>query len=285
MEASRQAALLESLREAERDFDPQARLPNDPLGLVRALRREDWEVGAHIASALAYGGVPLLRRAIGTVFDALDRPLHEAVAALEPGDFRARAPEFVYRMTRAIDVDAYLVGLGRLLREYGSLHAAFASGDDGGGDARAPLTRYVQRIRSRMPHTERGARYLTPDPASGSATKRWYLMLRWLVRPDDGVDLGLWTDVGPHRLVLPLDTHVSRLVRALGMTERRTADYRMAREATDVLLALDRADPLRFDMPLCHLGIAKACLHRWEESVCTRCALRPVCVWGQEASV
>jgi uncharacterized protein (TIGR02757 family) len=76
-----------------------------------------------------------------------------------------------------------------------------------------------------------------------------------MVRPDDGVDCGVWTRVSPSRLVLPLDTHLLRVVRALGWTERNSAGWSMALEATARLRSLDPADPIRFDFALSRLGI------------------------------
>ncbi len=273
-----------ALEEAAAAFDGRARLPHDPLGKVRERAPVEWEIAAHIASTLAYGAVPLLRRAIGEVFETLGPDLRVALQGFRAGDFTHANPRFVYRMTRAEDVDALLLGLSRLLGEFGTLGAAFAAGDTHRGDVNGALGNYVALLRGAMETERRGARYLTPDPRTGSAAKRWHLMLRWLVRADDGVDLGLWREVGAERLVLPLDTHVSRLVRALGFTARRTADYRMAREATDALAAIDPSDPMRFDMPLCHLGIARACVHEWSDETCPTCPLRGVCTWtsGQE---
>jgi uncharacterized protein (TIGR02757 family) len=76
-----------------------------------------------------------------------------------------------------------------------------------------------------------------------------------MVRPDDGVDCGLWTRVRPSRLVLPLDTHLLRVVAALGWTRRKTAGWAMALEVTERLRRLDPDDPTRFDFALCRLGI------------------------------
>jgi uncharacterized protein (TIGR02757 family) len=76
-----------------------------------------------------------------------------------------------------------------------------------------------------------------------------------MVRPDDGVDCGVWTRVAPSRLVLPLDTHLLRVVRALGWTRRKSPGWPMALEATARLRALDAADPVRFDFALSRLGI------------------------------
>ena len=76
-----------------------------------------------------------------------------------------------------------------------------------------------------------------------------------MVRPDDGVDCGVWGRVSPSRLVLPLDTHLFKVVRALGWTRRKSAGWAMALEVTQRLRAIDPADPIRFDFALSRLGI------------------------------
>jgi uncharacterized protein (TIGR02757 family) len=76
-----------------------------------------------------------------------------------------------------------------------------------------------------------------------------------MVRPEDGVDCGVWRSVSPSRLVLPLDTHLIRVVRALGWTRRASPGWPMALEATARLRRLDPADPVRFDFALSRLGI------------------------------
>ena len=268
--------------ERAREFVPAAALGDDPLGLVHEAHPSDRELVAHLAAPLAYGSVALIRRAIREVLAVLGPRPTDAVRAIRPGDFHAAAPAFVYRMTRAADVDAYLNALRVLLQRHGTLEAAFLAGyDPAHRDVVPALVRYVAELRAAAPADSRGLRYLTADPATGSATKRWHLMLRWLVRPDDGADLHLWTAIRPSQLVLPLDRHVASLVHSLGLSERRTVDYRMAREATDQLLTLDPADPLRFDMPLCHLGISRDCEHRPLEHTCGPCALRRACRWGR----
>lgn len=274
---ARLAQIRRALEDAADSFEPGRAVASDPIGVVRSLEPDQWEVAAHIAAPLAYGAVGAIRAAIREVFSTFGGRPGDMLSGFRRGDFVRLRPDFVYRMTRAEDLDAYLTALATVRRDT-TLGAVFASLDNGDGDVRGTLSRYVEEIRRALPLDSRGARYLTPDPRSGSATKRWYLMLRWLVRPADGVDLGLWNDiVSPARLVIPLDTHVARLARALGLTSRRTTDYRTAREATDALLAIDARDPLRFDMPLCHLGISGACVHRWHPPSCTPCALRPIC--------
>ena len=98
------------------------------------------------------------------------------------------------------------------------------------------------------------ARNLLPAPRDGSACKRLMLFLRWMVRRD-AVDVGEWTSVSPGELVIPLDTHVHRIARELGLTSRATADLAAALEVTESLRAYDPLDPVRFDFSLSRLGI------------------------------
>lgn len=273
--------LADALWRLDADFDRAAAAEKDPVGIARRFSGAEQVVVAHLCAMLAYGSVGLIRRAIEAVLVAVDGAPAAFAADMQPGDFVRRAPDFVYRMTRAEDVDAVLVAMGQARRQFGSLEAAFVDGAGANdADVRPALERYVATLRAASGAVERrGVRYLLADPATGSATKRWHLLLRWLAREDDGADLGCWPRVSTSQLVMPLDTHTSFLVRALGLTDRATVDYRMARQATDALAAICADDPLRFDMPLCHLGIERACMHRYDEAVCGRCGLRGVCRW------
>jgi uncharacterized protein (TIGR02757 family) len=103
-----------------------------------------------------------------------------------------------------------------------------------------------------------GYRYFFARPSGGSACKRLNLFLRWMVRRD-AVDPGGWTRIAASHLVVPLDTHIIRLGRCLGLTRQTTPGWKMAAEITAALRALDPADPIRYDFALCHLGMMKAC--------------------------
>ncbi|MCD8495336.1 MAG: DUF2400 domain-containing protein [Bacteroides graminisolvens] len=46
------------------------------------------------------------------------------------------------------------------------------------------------------------------SPLTQSPCKRSNLMLRWLVRNDGIVDLGVWQRISPAELIIPLDVHV-----------------------------------------------------------------------------
>jgi endonuclease III len=94
-------------------------------------------------------------------------------------------------------------------------------------------------------------------------------------------DVGAWNSVPKSALVIPLDTHVGRIGRLLGLTRRRSFDWTTAVEITDALKQLDPDDPVRYDYPLSHLGIDGKCSGKFSANTCGNCCVRELC--GVEA--
>ena len=91
------------------------------------------------------------------------------------------------------------------------------------------------------------------DPKA--ANKKIHMFRRWMVRQDGIVDFGLWRNTDPGELVIPLDTHVHKQAKSLGITSRNAADYKTAREITDYMAKLFPGDPCKGDFALFGLGI------------------------------
>ncbi|MGC8763339.1 MAG: TIGR02757 family protein [Acidobacteriota bacterium] len=267
--------LLAALAELERRVRPQA-LESDPVRFPRRYReRGDREAAALLAALYAYGNVKSMGAFLEALFGLLgDRPAEVLQAGAVP-------PVPPYRFQSSADGEALLRGVGRLLAGHGTLESAFAAGQ-GGPEER--LEAFAGRLREAAERDSPGLRHLLPRPSGGSACKRWRLFLRWVVRPDDGVDLGLWTVLRPSDLVVPLDTHLSRLSRALGLSPRRSEDGARAREVTEALRNLCPQDPCRFDFLLAHTGIQKRCRGRLDGETCPACPLAPHCPEGSRAS-
>ena len=98
-----------------------------------------------------------------------------------------------------------------------------------------------------------------------------------MIRPADGVDLGLW-DVDPARLLVPVDVHVHRLARNLGLTRRASPSFRTTEEITAALARFDPADPVGYDFALCHMGILQGCPSRRDAKRCAGCGIQGVCI-------
>lgn len=257
------------------------RLDSDPLLFPHRYEGpDDREVAAFLASSLAFGRVASINASLERLFAALGP--HPASALRKDAGERADLDGFVHRWVDAGSLRPFLRAVGTALRREGSLGALFASGDEGEADTVPALDRFFSVLRERTGVSpgrwSRGLRFLLPSPAAGGACKRAHLFLRWTVRTGD-VDLGLWTGgrFSPARLLLPMDTHVHRISRYLGLTARPTADLRAAREATAWLSKIDPLDPVRFDWSLSRLGILAECVRDPRRSACGDCAVRPVC--------
>jgi uncharacterized protein (TIGR02757 family) len=208
----------------------------------------DREIAGLVASALAYGRVEQILRSVRNALDRLG-PRPRAFVAEAPSAAIARVCRgFRHRFTDGTALASLLSGAGALLREHGTLNTAFVSGLD---PADETVESAMNRFSSSLGMEER---YLVPAPAEGSACKRFCLYLRWMVRQDE-VDPGGWTGVRPAQLIVPLDTHMARIAREMGLTRRNTANFAMAREVTRAFARFCPEDPVRYDFALTRFGI------------------------------
>jgi uncharacterized protein (TIGR02757 family) len=82
------------------------------------------------------------------------------------------------------------------------------------------------------------------------------MFLRWMVRNDKkGVDFGIWKSISSSQLICPVDVHVARVARKLGLITRKQTDWQTAIELTEALCKLDKNDPVKYDFALFSLGV------------------------------
>ncbi len=255
--------LKDRLEELYRSFDPSMISP-DPLEVVRRYDRpEDQEIAGLVAASLAYGRAELITSAAGEVLRRMGDAPWDFVQRYDPRQDREVFDGFVYRWSRGRDFSILVALMQKALGRHGSLGALFSSGyrasDPHTGPALVHFTEtllgYAEEDHPSERHrTKTGIRYLLPSPRTGSACKRMNLYIRWMVRRD-ALDLGLWKTIPPSGLVMPIDTHVARISRRLGLTSRRQADWKMAEEVTRSLRRFDPDDPVKYDFALCHWGM------------------------------
>ncbi|NLY94841.1 MAG: TIGR02757 family protein [Myxococcales bacterium] len=276
--------LGETLERLVRSTDPRARIENDPVGLVRPYARpEDREVAGLVAALLAFGSVQVIRRNVSRVLELLGPSPAEALESKDPRALSRGLRTFRHRVWTGAEVSRLLRNAARLRAEEGSIGAAFKARLERHDLALQPaLAELADALRGPAP--TRAMAHLVPDPRAGSACKRLHLYLRWMVRPDDGVDLGVF-DAPPSVLLVPLDTHVHRIAKNLALTSRETASWAAAEEVTAVFRRFDPEDPVRFDFALCHFGIARQCPSRVDESICGACVMKRVCTIPRAARV
>jgi len=233
-----------------RRFNRRRFAQSDPMAFLYAYAEPaDREVVGLVASCLAYGRVAQIRRSVSSVLARLGAAPARHVAAAAPGGLARTFAGFRHRFTTGEELAALLNGAGRALRRHGSLEACFLASLGSADETVAPaLGAFARELAG-----GRGFSSLLPDPARRSACKRLHLFLRWMVRRDR-VDVGRWR-VPARLLIVPLDTHMHKIARALGLTRRRGADLRTAIEVTEAFRSVRPDDPVRYDFCLTRLGI------------------------------
>ncbi|HEV8585597.1 MAG TPA: TIGR02757 family protein [Methylomirabilota bacterium] len=277
--------MRQPLERLYRDFDYDARLGRDAIRYpLRYADPADRELVALLTACLAYGRVDLFGRALEGVLAMMGPSPTAFVRDFEPRRDAGRFADFIYRFNRPRDMAAFCVAAREVLGRHGTLEKCFLAGDtEPRGSIGPALERFSHAFLDADLHDvfprgrrSRGYRHLFPLPSRGGPCKRPLLFLRWMVRREPP-DFGLWTSVSPARLVMPVDTHVENMSRAIGLTRRRSRTWKMAEEITARLAALDPADPVKYDFALCHTRMAGDCLDRRDAVVCPPCGLRSVC--------
>lgn len=264
-----------------------AHLANDPLSFCHGYADPlDREVAGLIGSSLSYGNVKAILANLESVFARMTASPRRYIENFDPVEGLKEFSWFRYRFHDCQDLCALFLALRTMIHEAGSIQNYFAAcHDPDAPDITSSLTEFTASVlrfdysnvfgcamipeNSYLPH-------FFPSPARGSACKRLCMYLRWMVRPADGIDLGLWSSVLPSQLIIPVDAHIRRISGLLGLTSRRQADWRMALEVTDALRKMDPRDPVKYDFSLCHLGISEGC-NGADRTVCMRCAISDVC--------
>ncbi|MHC1743269.1 MAG: TIGR02757 family protein [Syntrophobacteraceae bacterium] len=242
-----------SLDRLYRQYNRKYFIHPDPLEFVYLYREaEDREVVGFVASALAYGRVAQILKSVRVVLDLLGPAPATRIRRVRPETLAREFSGFKHRFTTGADLCLLLENVKRALNRHGSLEACFLSKfDPASPTVLQALTGFAEELAGCGCGT---TGMLLPAPERGSACKRLNLFLRWMVRSDE-VDPGVWKGVPASKLIVPLDTHMHRISKQMGLTRRTQADMRTALEITDRFRSIAPGDPVRYDFALTRLGI------------------------------
>lgn len=225
----------------------------DPIQVPHSFSdKEDIELAAFYTAMLAWGNRASIIRSANRLMDRLGREpalFMKTGEPVGPDQFEG----FVHRTLNAGDLFFFTRSLQNIYQNHGGLEAVFLEGYRQDGVFGA--LRHFRNIFCFNGFPARTARHI-PDVMRGSAAKRLNLFLMWMVRNDNrGVHFGLWKSIPASELMIPLDTHVGRVARSLGLLTRKSNDWQAVMELTDRLREFDPDDPCRFDFSLFGLGL------------------------------
>jgi len=236
-------------------YETEAFLPSDPSWFMHQVEgRENQETTAFIASCLSYGGRKQFMPKIQQLLDMAVGDMHRWVSS---GDFTNDIPDddgrCFYRLYTYHTMRRFLYALQTMIRTYGGIggyvRASVAASVDSHRDGLTPVKAFTDYFAAC------GIESIIPKNTS-SACKRLCMFMRWMVRDNSPVDLGLWASfIDKRTLIIPLDTHVLQEARRLGLIDSKTASMTAARKLTARLAEIFPDDPLKGDFALFGYGV------------------------------
>lgn len=223
-------------------------IKDDPVQFPhRFTNEEDTTIAAFIASCFAYGNRKVFIEKLNELFNMMGNHPYDYVIDFDPDVIKG----FGYRFSKSCDVTAFFEKLHNLYKSKSSIKQLFKENYN---DDLPQMFQAVCDYFYSDANLTQGYCHLIPNPQKGGAMKRLCMFMRWLVRKSP-VDLELWNFIPKSQLVIPLDTHVARMSRKLGLLNRNSNDFKAVKELTEHLKTFDPDDPVKYDFALFGWGI------------------------------
>lgn len=245
------ALLLE--QEAARFNRPEF-IADDPVQFAHKFDAiPDIEIASLLTAVISWGNRKMILRDADRMMQLMDYQPHKYV--LEKGYEDLDPAVNIHRTFFGRHFQWFLRTLREVYTRNGSLDE-FAVANAVGADA-APAWKLAELL-GRIAVDVNGGEtcpQCVPTNLKTTALKRLNMALRWFVRNDGIVDLGIWQSIRPAQLYVPLDVHVGNTARNLGLIERKANDRCTVELLTDQLRQLRPDDPAIFDYALFGIGI------------------------------
>lgn len=237
-------------------YNRPAFIPDDPISLPHAFTdRRDQEIIGFWVAMLAWGQRKTILNKGAELIELMGGEPYRFIVEHQEAD-RARFADWKHRTFNYTDTLYFLEWLQQYYRQHDSLEDAFARFlTPDSVDIEAALIGFHELF-FELPDAPQRTRKHVATPRRKSRCKRLCMFLRWMVRQDNRqVDFGHWQQIKPSQLCLPLDVHVERVSRRLGLLTRKQCDWLAVQELTQNLRAYDPIDPARYDFALFGLGV------------------------------
>lgn len=240
-------------REAARINNPDF-IAKDPVQFPRRFSSiRDIEIVSLLSATIAWGNRKMICNNCEKMLTIME---HEPSAFVDSQDYELLPDELNIHRTFFVRNFKYMMrGLRNIYRKHSSIND-FAQAHHV-GDSEEPAWMLASLLQQEFAEANGGtsdSRCL-PTNLSSTALKRINMALRWLVRDDGIVDMGVWTAISPAQLFIPLDVHVGDTARALGMISRRANDKKTVVQLTQLLRTMRPNDPVLYDYALFGIGI------------------------------
>ena len=229
-------------------------IKDDPISIPHLFTtKQDIEIAGFFAAVFAWGNRTTIILKSKELLHRMNNAPFDFIKGHSTKDLK-NLKGFKHRTFNEDDLFYFIEFLHQHYKKFDSLEPVFFPSKN--SNVEEGLIRFKKHFFSHE-HLKRTEKHIS-SPLQKSTCKRLNMFLRWMVRNDDkGVDFGLWKNISPAQLICPVDVHVSRVARKLGLLKRKQVDWVAAVELTDALSQLDKNDPVKYDFALFNLGIVE----------------------------
>ena len=246
----------ELLEQKYKEYNSASFIPHDPIQIPhRFNKKQDIEIAGFFAATLAWGQRVTIIKNTNRILEWMDESPHDFILNHKEKDLK-RFLGFVHRTFNDTDLLYFIEFFKWFYGEHDSLEEAFtASLSKKDLHTEPALIGFQELFFSLEDHPQRTKKHVS-SPIKKSSCKRLNMYLRWMVRKDkEGVDFGIWKNIKPAQLLCPLDVHVDRHARRLGLLVRKQTDWLSVLELTENLRRFDPNDPVKYDFALFGMGV------------------------------
>ena len=235
-------------------YETENFIKDDPIQFIHNCKsKRDAEIYGFIASSFAFGNRKAFINSLNCIFKKCDCDIYNYIINNDFNNLKG----CYYRIYKDNDIIGLFKMLHNIYKNEGGLEELFKNNfkQDRGEKYDHFLSEVTNVIYKCAPdNVGLGFKHMIPNAKNGSAMKKMNMFLRWMVRKSS-VDIGLWNFMTPADLYIPLDVHVGRQSRLMGLLTRKSNDYTAARELTLNLKKFSPADPVKYDFAMFAFGV------------------------------
>jgi len=230
-------------------------IQDDPIQIPhRFSLKQDIEIAGFLAATISWGNRKAIIKSADKMLDIMGNSPYDFVMNHSENDLKSIEEKSIHRTFNGEDFTYFIRQFNRIYRDNESLENLFII-----KDSEANFYHAIERFRAGFLQAEkhRSHKHIS-SPYKNSSSKRIIMFLRWMVRSDNrGVDFGIWKNIDPQNLSIPLDVHTGNISRKLGLISRTQNDWKTVLELDEVIRKFDAKDPAKYDFALFGLGVTK----------------------------
>lgn len=240
------------LNKLAQKYETQDFIKDDPIQFPHRFKKaEEKEIAAFLASLFAYGNRKVFIKKLDELFQIMQNKPLDFILNFNPNSLKG----FNYRFAKDVDVIEIFKILNKLYYENKSIKSLFEYGYSIDNSILMMFQAVTDYFYSNAGNkVGQGFYHLIPNPKNKGAMKRMNMFLRWVARKGP-VDLGIWEFIPTSELLIPLDVHVARISREMGLLKRSSNDFKAVLELNENLKKFDPQDPAKYDFAMFGLGV------------------------------